>query len=147
LRELPPWLKFHPYVRYLSPPSQPRLGGLNIPYYPEDKPIQRASSTVFLSSMMLTLLSPNFKPLLVTRNDLSIASIAFGWTMGFGFLTIWSAIQQTLIIRKRHGASKHISPYLWMIWLEILVCLIFAIICFLHLNDIIPPRCIHEHDY
>lgn len=36
---------------------------------------------------MITLLSDDFKPLVVTRSDLVIASIAWGFTLGFGFLT------------------------------------------------------------
>jgi hypothetical protein len=89
---------------------------------------------------MITLISPDFKPLVVTRSDLTIASIAFGWTLGFGFLTVWNAIQQTIVIRRRYGVSKTVSPYVWMIWLEILVCFIFSVICFLHLMGVIPPR-------
>lgn len=36
---------------------------------------------------MKTFLSPHFVPLVVTRDDLIIASIALGFTLGFGFLT------------------------------------------------------------
>lgn len=36
---------------------------------------------------MITLLSDDFQPLVVTQSDLVIASIAWGFTLGFGFLT------------------------------------------------------------
>jgi hypothetical protein len=89
---------------------------------------------------MITLLSDHYVAEPVTVADLQLASLAWGFTIGFGFLTTWTAIKQTADIQRRHGYSKLNSPYIWMIWLEILVCLIFSIICWLHLNDIIPPR-------
>lgn len=89
---------------------------------------------------MITLLSPHYKPLEVTEHDLIIASIAWGFTIGFGWLTTWTALRQSASIFNRRGRAVFRSTYVWMIWLEILVCLIFAIICFLHLRYIIPPR-------
>ncbi|KAI5459738.1 hypothetical protein BGZ63DRAFT_359620 [Mariannaea sp. PMI_226] len=88
---------------------------------------------------MITLLSPHFVPLPVTENDLIIASLAFGFTIGFGWLTTWTAFKQTIHVYRRRGRAVTRNAYVWMVWLEILVCLIFAIICFLHLRDIIPP--------
>lgn len=90
--------------------------------------------------IMITLLSDHYVAQPVTVNDLQIASLALGFTVGFGFLTTWTAIRQTADIQRRYGYSRLNSPYVWMIWLEILVCLIFAVICWLHLNHIIPPR-------
>lgn len=88
---------------------------------------------------MKTLVSPDFVSEPVTQNDLIIASLAWGFTMGFGWLTASTAIRQTTQIRKRHGKRVWRNAYVWMIWLEILVCLIFGIICFLHLLAYIPP--------
>ncbi|KAK6586365.1 hypothetical protein PZA11_001422 [Diplocarpon coronariae] len=88
---------------------------------------------------MITLLPDDFQPLVVTGSDLVIASIAWGFTLGFGFLTTWTAIKQTAEGVQRYGFSKLHSPYIVMIWLEILVCLIFGVICWLHLNGNIPP--------
>ncbi|KAH8594755.1 hypothetical protein B0O99DRAFT_687533 [Bisporella sp. PMI_857] len=88
---------------------------------------------------MLTLLSPNYVPIETTQDDLIIASIAWGWTLGFGFLTTWTALKQTTQIYGRYGASKINSPYVWMIWAEIAVCLAFGIICYLHLLGQLPP--------
>ncbi|KAH6704093.1 hypothetical protein BKA61DRAFT_739913 [Leptodontidium sp. MPI-SDFR-AT-0119] len=88
---------------------------------------------------MITLLSDHYVAEPVTVDDLQLASLAWGFTIGFGFLTTWTAIKQTADMKRRYGYSKLNSPYIWMIWLEILVCLIFSIICWLYLNHIIPP--------
>jgi hypothetical protein len=39
----------------------------------------------------------------VTRDDLVIASLAWGFTIGFGWLTTWTAIKQTRKRYKRNG--------------------------------------------
>ncbi|EPE28170.1 hypothetical protein GLAREA_04961 [Glarea lozoyensis ATCC 20868] len=88
---------------------------------------------------MITLLSEHYVAEPVSGADLQLASLAWGFTIGFGFLTTWTAIKQTADIQRRHGYSKLNTPYIWMVWLEILVCLTFSIICWLHLNEIIPP--------
>ncbi|KAH6663790.1 hypothetical protein B0J14DRAFT_523637, partial [Halenospora varia] len=91
------------------------------------------------TAIMITLLSDHYIAEPVTIDDLQLASLAWGFTIGFGFLTTWTAIKQTADMKRRYGYSKLNSPYIWMIWLEILVCLIFSIICWLYLNHIIPP--------
>ncbi|KAH8654720.1 hypothetical protein BGZ61DRAFT_373339 [Ilyonectria robusta] len=78
---------------------------------------------------MITLLSPHFVPQEVTEDDLALASLAWGFTIGFGWLTTWTAMKQTKRIYERRGLLVFRSAYIWMIWLEILVCLIFSIIC------------------
>ncbi|KAF4552043.1 Hypothetical protein D9617_11g008900 [Elsinoe fawcettii] len=88
---------------------------------------------------MDVFLSPNFVKQEVTGGDMNIASIAWGFSMGFGFLTVWSAVKQTNSAKRRHGARRLNTPYIWMIWLEILVCLAFSIECWLYLVGIIPP--------
>ncbi|CEI66616.1 hypothetical protein FVEN_g10186 [Fusarium venenatum] len=88
---------------------------------------------------MITLLSPHYKAQEVTRGDLVIASIALGFTIGFGWLTTWKACRQTFQIYQRHGRRLFRNAYIIMVWLELLVCTIFAIICILHLLDVIPP--------
>lgn len=83
---------------------------------------------------MVQLLSPNYVPQPVTKADMSLASICWGFTLGFGFLTTWEAIQQTM--RARDPLR---SVYVFMIWGEILVCLAFGIICWWHLDGVIAP--------
>ncbi|KAI1001464.1 hypothetical protein K3495_g6734 [Podosphaera aphanis] len=78
-----------------------------------------------------------FNSVNVARSDTVIASIAWGFTLGFGFLTTWTAMKQTALVHRRYGSSRLNSPYIWMIWLEILVCLALGVICWLHLQGYI----------
>lgn len=96
-----------------------------------------------VKDIMRTLLSKDYVLEPVTVNDLQLASLAWGFTIGFGFLTTWTAMKQTAHMQRRYTLSKLNSPYIWMIWLEILVCVIFSVICWLHLNNIIPPRYVY----
>ncbi|APA08460.1 hypothetical protein SS1G_02149 [Sclerotinia sclerotiorum 1980 UF-70] len=89
---------------------------------------------------MLTLLSPNYVSKPTSRADLAIASIAFGWTLGFGWLTAWTAYKQTRRVRQRYGITRVHTPYVVMIWSELVVCLTFSVVCWLHLfDDVVPP--------
>lgn len=88
----------------------------------------------------MSLLPSTFVLQEVTPDDLAIASLAFGFTIGFGWLTCWTAARQTWRAYKRSGVDVWRNGYIWMIWLEISVCLSFAIICWLHLKGLIPPR-------
>ncbi|QRV83439.1 hypothetical protein RhiJN_11455 [Ceratobasidium sp. AG-Ba] len=67
------------------------------------------------------------KPMEVNDGDMKVATLAFGWTLGFGYFVVWHAIKQT----------RKLSAFTIMCWLEILVCTIFAIICWLYLCGII----------
>lgn len=89
--------------------------------------------------MMITLIPPHYVLHKTTEDDMVIASLAWGFTVGFGWLTTWTALKQTMHIYKEQGLRIFHSAYVWMIWLEILVCLIFSIICWLHLRGVIPP--------
>jgi hypothetical protein len=89
---------------------------------------------------MLTLLSDNFVLQEVTKSDLVIASVAWGFTLGIGWLTTWTAIQQTRKAFRRRGNSTLYNTYIIIVWGEIVVCLGFGIICFIHLLGSIPPR-------
>ncbi|KAJ5587838.1 uncharacterized protein N7459_003603 [Penicillium hispanicum] len=64
---------------------------------------------------MITLLSPHFVLPPVTENDMVIASLAWGFTVGFGWLTTWKAVRQTLQIQKRKGIRVLKSAYVWMV--------------------------------
>ncbi|KEP53427.1 putative transmembrane protein [Rhizoctonia solani 123E] len=67
------------------------------------------------------------KQLVVRDGDMKLATLAFGWTIGFGYFVVWHAIRQT----------KRLNAFTVMIWGEILVCAIFAIICWLYLCGVI----------
>ncbi|KAG9100794.1 hypothetical protein FS749_012727 [Ceratobasidium sp. UAMH 11750] len=66
----------------------------------------------------------------VRAGDMRLATMAFGFTIGFGYFVSWHAIKQT-------RRTRRWSAYIIMCWLEILVCMIFGIICWLYLCDII----------
>ena len=91
-------------------------------------------------SAMITLLSPHYVLQETTEDDMNIASLAWGFTIGFGWLTTWTALKQTMQVYKGHGLCVFRNAYVWMVWLEIFVCLVFSIICWLHLRRVIPPR-------
>lgn len=94
---------------------------------------------------MITLIPERYVPEKVTQNDLVIASLAWGFTLGIGWLTTWSAIRQTANAFRRRGWSMLRNAYIWMIWLEIAVCLGFGIICFMYLMGVIDPRYVDQH--
>lgn len=87
----------------------------------------------------MSFVPPHFKLQEVTENDIIIASLAFGFTLGFGQLTAWNAMRQSWMAYKNTGLRVFRNVYIWMVWGEIIVCLAFAIICFLHLRGVIPP--------
>ncbi|KAG8703146.1 hypothetical protein FRC09_004323 [Ceratobasidium sp. 395] len=66
----------------------------------------------------------------VRDGDMRLATMAFGFTIGFGYFVGWHAIKQT-------QRTRRWSAYIIMCWLEILVCMIFSIICWLYLCGII----------
>ncbi|MCJ1392371.1 hypothetical protein MMC18_005238 [Xylographa bjoerkii] len=67
-------------------------------------------------------------------DDFKIASLAFGFTLGFGFLTVWTAIQQTTRLTKPWR-----SVYIYMVWGEIFVNFVIAIIAWLYLDGYFQP--------
>ncbi|ETS81416.1 hypothetical protein PFICI_06418 [Pestalotiopsis fici W106-1] len=87
----------------------------------------------------MSLLSPHYVLQPVTQNDMIVASLAWGFNIGFGWLTTWTAAKQTTRAWRRSGRHMFRNAYVWMIWLELLVCLMFSIICWLYLRGVIPP--------
>ncbi|KAM0270270.1 hypothetical protein ACHAQH_009477 [Verticillium albo-atrum] len=77
---------------------------------------------------MNTLIPPHFVLEEVSRYDIIIASLALGFTIGFGWLTTWTATKQTKHVWNRHGLRIWRNAYVWMIWLEILVQFLLQII-------------------
>ncbi|KAK8127210.1 hypothetical protein PG984_008318 [Apiospora sp. TS-2023a] len=84
----------------------------------------------------MSFVSPHYVPEPVTQEDYIIASLAFGFTVGFGWLTTWTAIRQTWHGYKKRRGRVFRSPYIIMIWGEIIVCAGFAILCFLYLKHL-----------
>ncbi|VUC24557.1 unnamed protein product [Clonostachys rosea] len=75
----------------------------------------------------------------VTTQDLVIASLALGFTMGIGWLTAWTALKQTTSSYRRIGRGIAHNAYVVMIWGEIVASSIFAAMSILHLFGTIRP--------
>lgn len=71
---------------------------------------------------------------MASTSDHKIASLAAGFTLGFGLLTVWEAIKQT-----RRNRNPLRSAYIYMLWGEIAANLIIAIIGWIFLDGIISP--------
>ncbi|KAL1595900.1 hypothetical protein SLS60_009590 [Paraconiothyrium brasiliense] len=69
---------------------------------------------------------------------MDIPTICFGFTLGFATLTISKAGKQTLsVLRRKHNKF---SPYVFMIWVEIVVCLAMAIMSWLWIRGDLPSK-------
>ncbi|KAF2811140.1 uncharacterized protein BDZ99DRAFT_570400 [Mytilinidion resinicola] len=69
-----------------------------------------------------------------TSTDYKVSCIAFGFTLGFGYLTGWDAWKLT---RKHRSPLR--SMFIWMVWGELIVNLAIAIVAWLFLEGIIKP--------
>lgn len=67
-------------------------------------------------------------------SDYKVASMALGFSLGFGFLTVWQAIKQT-----KRNRNPLRSAYIYMIWGEIAANLGLGILGYLFLNGVIQP--------
>ena len=64
--------------------------------------------------------------------DLNVASLALGFTVGFGFLVVWEAIKQT-----QRNCNPLRSVYIRMIWGEILANVCIGIMAYLRLSGVV----------
>ncbi|KAF8706789.1 hypothetical protein RHS03_04602, partial [Rhizoctonia solani] len=71
-----------------------------------------------------------FRKTEVLPRDIKLATLAFGFTIGFGWFVVWHAIQQTHKIQKR-------GAYIAMCWMEITACTTLAILSWLFIIGII----------
>ncbi|KEY74433.1 hypothetical protein S7711_04471 [Stachybotrys chartarum IBT 7711] len=71
---------------------------------------------------------------MATTSDIKLASMAAGFTLGFGFLTAWEAIKQT-----RRNRNPLRSVYIYMLWGEIAANLAIAIVGWLFLDGVVGP--------
>jgi len=70
----------------------------------------------------------------MTSTDSKLSCIAFGFTLGFGYLTAWDAWKLTI----RHRQPLR-SMFIWMVWGEIIANLAIAIVAWLFLEGVIKP--------
>ncbi|CAF3532397.1 unnamed protein product [Fusarium graminearum] len=69
-----------------------------------------------------------------TTTDIKLASIAMGFTLGFGLLTVWEAWKQT-----RRNRNPLRSTYIYMLWGEIAANLVITVIGWVFLDGLIGP--------
>jgi hypothetical protein len=72
---------------------------------------------------------------MASESDIKVASLAAGFTLGFGFLTVWEAMKQT-----RRNRNPLRSMYIYMVWGEVVANVAIAIIGWLFLDAILGPR-------
>lgn len=88
----------------------------------------------------MSLLADDFEQQNVSKTDIEVSSIAWGFTIGFGFWTLLKGARQTKkILDKRGWGGVVRSTYIWMIWLEFLVSTAFGVICWLYVAGFIEP--------
>ncbi|KAI9163851.1 hypothetical protein HJFPF1_05479 [Paramyrothecium foliicola] len=73
-------------------------------------------------------------PSMASTADIKVASLAAGFTLGFGVLTVWEAIKQT-----RRNRNPLRSTYIYMLWGEIIANLVIGILGWFFLNGQIGP--------
>ncbi|KAI1477705.1 hypothetical protein K445DRAFT_321957 [Daldinia sp. EC12] len=66
---------------------------------------------------------------MVSKSDIQIASLAAGFSMGFGLLTVWEAIKQT-----RRNRNPLRSTYIYMLWGEIIANLVILVVGYLWID-------------
>ncbi|KAK8044007.1 hypothetical protein PG993_004031 [Apiospora rasikravindrae] len=69
-----------------------------------------------------------------SKVDYQVASLAAGFSLGFGILTVWEASKQTM--RNKNPLR---SAYIWMLWGEIAANLVLAILAYLYLDGTLTP--------
>lgn len=67
--------------------------------------------------------------------DETVGAIAVGFSLGFGFLTVWEAVKQT-----RRSKNPRRSPYIAMVWGELLANLVILILGFLFFKGVLTAR-------
>lgn len=64
--------------------------------------------------------------------DFKVAAMAFGFTVGFGFLTTWEAIKQT-----RRNRNPLRSAYIYMLWGEIVANVGIMVIGWIWIDEVV----------
>ena len=85
---------------------------------------------------MAITLPPNFRADPPTLTDYKLVSITLGWSMAFALLTGAKAARQTYRMWKRTHNWKNL--YVWMIWVELLDNIVFAIYDYLMIVGSVP---------
>lgn len=79
----------------------------------------------------------DFEPQVNSPGDVKLAAIAWGFTLGFGYLTCSKALKQTRMVWKR---SHRINTYVALIWIEVFSSLTYGILAWLMMDNTIPMK-------
>lgn len=71
--------------------------------------------------------------------DQTVAALAVGFSLGFGFLTVWEAIKQTT-----RSKNPRRSPYIYMIWGEITANVAILILGYCLFRGVVAARSVHD---
>ncbi|KAJ9659381.1 hypothetical protein H2198_003110 [Neophaeococcomyces mojaviensis] len=77
----------------------------------------------------------DFEPQVNSPEDIKIAAIAWGFTLGFGYLTCSKALKQSHAVWER---SHRISTYVALVWIEVLSSLTYGILAWLLMDNVMP---------
>lgn len=67
--------------------------------------------------------------------DETVAALAVGFSLGFGFLTVWEAIKQT-----KRSKNPRRSHYIYMIWGEIIANIGIMVLGYCLFRGTLGPR-------
>ncbi|XP_014562704.1 hypothetical protein COCVIDRAFT_83774 [Bipolaris victoriae FI3] len=79
-------------------------------------------------------ISPNYHNEPITRSDIIIASTVWALTLVNIIIAFFLAVRQT-----KESRAPLRSIYIWMIWMEMAVCFVMGLECYLHLLKFISP--------
>ncbi|KAF2122241.1 hypothetical protein BDV96DRAFT_140645 [Lophiotrema nucula] len=100
--------------------------------------MRRSSSSTFphlrFAPHTLARIRSRLERRMASKSDIQVAALAAGFTIGFGFLTVWEAIKQT-----RRNRNPLRSAYIYMVWGEILANIVIGIIGWIFLDGILGP--------
>ena len=83
------------------------------------------------------LLSDSYKYESVTSADVRLAAIVLGFALRFGTLT---CVKAGIATKRAFGRSRRANIYVVMIWGEIIVSVVFGLLGWFNLNEIVGPR-------
>lgn len=70
------------------------------------------------------------------EDDMNVASIVWGLSLGIFIFNCAKAIRQSKSAIERR---KRLTAYVTLVWMEIISSLILSVMCWLYLRGVIPP--------
>jgi len=86
-----------------------------------------------------TLVPPWYTTPELRRTDVILSSFLWGFTMSLAIFSATKGFRQTY---RSWTRSHRMNAYIVMIWLEWVAGVVVAVVCWLYIMDLIPPRCV-----